>query len=309
MDPQILLIDQNDLSVVASRTFPGPGASSLTDIATAGDGSLVFVTDNNQLVKLQPEAITQPPVGALTLTAPTYNCATGAITFNTSGGDATTIEYMAPGITGWTTNPNQILDGCARTCADTPPFIISARQSGKLVTYIWSRQNHCANPTDIVRVSPIADMTALVGQGINFPIGLAFSSSVTTSWSVNAQGLPPGIGQFFRQEGGGSPNPTWVLIGTPTTAGVYSVMASASANGGSASTTFRFIITNANGTGPLTLTAPTYNCTTGAFTFNTSGGNGSTIEYMAPGITGWTTNPTSSSMKAPERPLMCSPST
>ena len=291
LDPQIRLVDQNDLSVVASRTFPGPGQSRLTDIATAGDGSLVYVTDNNQLVKLQPEAPTQPPTSALTLTAPTYNCQTGAITFNTSGGDGTLIEYMAPGITGWTTNPNQILDGCARTCADTPPFLISARQSGKLVTYMWSRQTHCANPTDIVKVSPIANITATVGQGINFPIGLAFSSSVTTSWSVDARGLPPGVGQFFRQEGGGSPNPTWLLIGTPTTAGVYSVTASASANGGSASTTFQFIVTNGNAGNPFALTTPTYNCATGAITFNTSGGNGSPIEYMAPGITGWTTNP------------------
>ena len=200
---------------------------------------------------------------------------------------------MAPGITGWTTNPNHILDACARTCADTPPFVISARQSGKLVTYTWSRQAYCANPTDIVRVSPIADMTVTVGQSINFPIGGYFSSSVTTSWGVNAGGLPPGISQIFRQEGGGSTSPTWQLTGAPTTAGVYPVTASAYAyaNGGSASTTFRFIVTNANTSNPLTLTAPTYNCTTGAFTFNTSGGNGSPIEYMAPGITGWTTNP------------------
>jgi hypothetical protein len=226
----------------------------------------------------------------LTLTEPTYNCSTGAITFNTSGGDGTLIEFMAPGITSWTSNPNQILDACARTCADIPPFMISARQSGKLVTYTWSRQTYCANAMAIVRVSPIADMTVVVGQGVYFAIGGAFSSSVTTSWAVGAGGLPPGIGQFFRQEGGGSSNPTWLLIGTPTAAGVYSVTASASANGGGASTTFKFIVTN--GSNPLTLTAPTYNCTTGAFTFNTSGGDGTLIEYQAaPGITGWTTNP------------------
>ncbi|WP_052646967.1 hypothetical protein, partial [Spirosoma spitsbergense] len=289
--PKILLIDPAGLNVLATRTFQGPGASSLIGIATAGDGSLVFATDNKQLVKLQPEATTQPPVGALTLIAPTYNCQTGAITFNTSGGDGTLIEYMAPGITGWTTNPNHILDACARTCADTPPFVISARQSGKLVTYTWSRQAYCANPMDIVRVSPIADMTVTVGQSVYFPIGGHFSSALTTNWSVGTSGLPPGITYFFRQEGSGSFIPTWVLLGTPTTAGVYSVTAFASANGGSASTTFQFIVTNANTSNPLTLTAPTYNCTTGAFTFNTSGGDGSPIEYMAPGITGWTTNP------------------
>lgn len=225
--------------------------------------------------------------GPLALTQPTYNCSTGAITFNTSGGDGTPIEFQVPGITSWTTNPNQVLDACARTCADIPPFMISARQSGKLVTYAWSRQNYCANASSIVRVNPIGDITVAVGQGVYFPIGAAFSSSVTTNWSVGISGLPPGISYFFRQEGGGSPNPTWALVGTPTTVGIYSVTASASANGGSASTTFKYIVTN----GPLTLTAPTYNCLTGAITFNTSGGDGTPIEFMTIGITGWTTNP------------------
>jgi hypothetical protein len=132
-----------------------------------------------------------------------------------------------------------------------------------------------------------------VGQGVYFTIGLYFSSAVTTSWSVNAQGLPPGVSTFFRQEGGGSPNPTWVLVGTANTPGVYTVTASASANGGGASTTFKFTVTGDNpSTGnALALVAPTYNCATGVIRFNTTGGDGSPIEFMALGITGWTANP------------------
>lgn len=42
---------------------------------------------------------------------------------------------------------------------------------------------------------------------------------------------------------------------------------------------------------PLTLLAPTYDCQSGAFKFNTSGGDGSPIEFSAVAITGWTTNP------------------
>lgn len=225
--------------------------------------------------------------GALVLTQPTYNCSTGVITFNTTGGDGTPIEFQAPGITAWTTNPTQILDACARTCADIPPFMISARQSGKIATYSWSRQTYCANVASIVSVRPIADITLAVGQGLNFAIGTYFSSSPTTSWGVGAGGLPPGISYFYRSEGPPVPTPTFALIGTATTAGVYSVTASASANGGSASITFKIIVTN----GMFTLTAPTYNCLTGAFTFNTSGGDGTQIEYQSPGITGWTTNP------------------
>lgn len=41
----------------------------------------------------------------------------------------------------------------------------------------------------------------------------------------------------------------------------------------------------------LKLVAPLYNCQTGAFTFQTTGGDGTRIEYNAPGITSWTINP------------------
>ncbi|KQS30820.1 zinc-dependent metalloprotease family protein [Dyadobacter sp. Leaf189] len=43
--------------------------------------------------------------------------------------------------------------------------------------------------------------------------------------------------------------------------------------------------------GALVLLAPIYDCKTGAFTFVTSGGDGTAISFAAVGITGWTTNP------------------
>ncbi|MFD2570011.1 hypothetical protein ACFSUS_05155 [Spirosoma soli] len=41
----------------------------------------------------------------------------------------------------------------------------------------------------------------------------------------------------------------------------------------------------------LTLLPPTYDCGSGAFTFRTSGGDGSAVEYQANSIISWTTNP------------------
>lgn len=38
------------------------------------------------------------------------NCQTGAITFKTSGGNGSLIEYQAAGITSWSTNPNQFVN-------------------------------------------------------------------------------------------------------------------------------------------------------------------------------------------------------
>ena len=138
-------------SVVTKRTFPGPGASSLIDIATAGDGSLVFVTDNNQLVKLLPETTppSPPTVGPLTLLAPTYNCATGAITFNTSGGDGNTHQFSAahPGIARSAPTSKLIQAPLSRVCALTPnPFPITATQSGNWLSAISSTWPPTATP-------------------------------------------------------------------------------------------------------------------------------------------------------------------
>ncbi|QJD77818.1 FG-GAP repeat domain-containing protein [Spirosoma rhododendri] len=129
---------------------------------------------------------------AFSLLAPTYNCQSGAFHFNTSGGDGTPIEYYAvPGITGWTTNPDQFVDRETRTATDAQPILLRARQSGKEVSLLWDIRAQC-------------------------PLGN------TTS---------------------------------------------------------------------LRLVAPSYSCSSGAFTFQTTGGDGSAIEFMAIGITGWTTNP------------------
>lgn len=100
-----------------------------------------------------PPPATTPGGGVLTVLEPIYNCATGAITFNTSGGNGTEIRYMAPGITDWTANPNQYLDQGSRIHADTPPFTISVQQSGVTLRYTWSRQATC-NGTAPVTPTP-----------------------------------------------------------------------------------------------------------------------------------------------------------
>ncbi len=96
-----------------------------------------------------PVVPTTPTGGNLALLEPTYDCATGAITFNTSGGNGTEIKFMSPGITDWTANRNAYLDQGSRVNADTPPFTLSARQSGVTVTYTWSRQATCSGTAPV----------------------------------------------------------------------------------------------------------------------------------------------------------------
>ena len=94
----------------------------------------------------------QPPVtppapstsNALTLLAPTYDCATGAITFRSSGGgNGSHVEYAAAGITDWMTNPNQFADRESRTANDVQPFMLMARQNGVTITYVWDLKVAC----------------------------------------------------------------------------------------------------------------------------------------------------------------------
>ena len=119
------------------------------------------------------------------LLAPLYNCSTGAITFQTSGGNGTTIEFRSPGITDWSSNPNQYLDQDARTAGDTPPFTLYARQSGQVVTYSWSRQATCSGGG---RISTQESQPLLMMQVLGNPV-------INETATVEIQG---GVGQWLR---------------------------------------------------------------------------------------------------------------
>lgn len=121
-------------SYALSGTPTATGTSSVTLTAKDPDGLLASLTF--QLVVEAAPVVFQ-------LVAPTYNCQTGAFTFNTTGGDGSTIEYFAPGISVWTFNPNQFVDQILRTTEDVQPFTLMARQRGVVATYIWNLKVAC----------------------------------------------------------------------------------------------------------------------------------------------------------------------
>ncbi len=150
-------------------------------------------------------------VSPLTLIQPLYDCATGAFTFQSYGGDGSPVSYLAVGITGWTSRPGPYL---VQPFCDVQPFTLYARQE--------------SNPT------------ALVSYTWNYTLTCPVNCSTTT---------PPPL-----------TNP----------AGCNTPVASQ---------------------GPqLTLLAPEYNCQTGEIRFKPNAGNGTLIEFMSIGITGWTSN-------------------
>ena len=207
---------------VTTTTTP-PVTTTTTPPATTTTTPPVTTTTTPPVTTTTTPPASATTGGPLTMLPPTYNCSTGAIRFNTSGGDGTTIRYRATGITGWSTEPNQYLDEGSRVNADTPPFTLYAEQSGRSITYTWSRQATCNTTTPPSTTAPVT------------------TPPVTTP-PVTTTTTPP--------------------VTTTTVPG-----------------------------GSLTVLPPTYNCSTGAIRFNTSGGDGTTIRYRATGITGWTTEP------------------
>ncbi len=109
---------------------------------------------------------TTTPSDSLRLIAPTYNCETGAITFHTSGGNNSPIEYAAAGVTDWTTNSNQFVDRELRTAYDTNPLILMARQNGYAVIYRFDLKAVCGRAR-IGVVEPATNLTVtLLGNPV-----------------------------------------------------------------------------------------------------------------------------------------------
>lgn len=109
---------------------------------------------------------TTAPSDSLLLIAPTYNCETGAITFHTSGGDNSPIEYAAAGVTDWTTNSNQLVDRELRTTYDAKPLMLMARQNGYIVTHRFDLKAACGRAR-IGVVEPTANLTVtLLGNPV-----------------------------------------------------------------------------------------------------------------------------------------------
>ncbi|WP_169578030.1 putative Ig domain-containing protein [Rudanella lutea] len=239
-----------------------------------------------------------PAPKPLAATVSTYNCSTGAIVFGFTGGSTTSpVEYKALGITDWTTNANQVIEAGLR--ADPKTITIYIRQNGvEGAPYNFDMKAYCSgNPLPPANTAPVvakalSPESGTVGVGYSLNLSTVFTDAETpTGLVLSVAGLPAGL-----QFSGGT------ISGTPSVSGVSTITVTATDPGNlSAQTTFALTINPASAPtptppppitgGPLGATVVTYNCSTGAIMFGFTGGNGSTVEYAAIGITGWTTNP------------------
>ncbi|OIN58573.1 hypothetical protein BLX24_13440 [Arsenicibacter rosenii] len=267
--PNGISLNTRLISGVPSAT----GVSSVTIVATDADG-----LSTRALFNLTVFAYTPP---SLSVIAPTYNCQTGAIKFNTAGGDGTTIEYMAIGVTGWTTNPNQVVEAGVRNDPNSNTILIRARQSNIVTNAEFNIRQYCiANGQNQLPVAPaVPNLTALVGQAFSYTVP-AFIDDQSLYYLV--VGMPYGLSFNFQ---------TRIISGTPMYTANYNVSITAyDPYGLSANISFVISVVS-SAPSVFTLIDPLYNCSTRQLTFRTTGGTGTTIKYMAVGVTGWTTNP------------------
>ncbi|MBD2753919.1 putative Ig domain-containing protein [Spirosoma validum] len=178
--------------------------------------------------------------GPLIVTAPDYDCASGAITFRTQGGDESPIEYFAIGITPWTSNPNQQIEAELR--ADPKKIQLLARQNGLTVSYLFDLPAYCAGlptpPQSSTNPAPV------VSQGISAQVAVErapYRFTIPAGTFTDPQGEP--LTYYALALPAGLSLQGNVISGTPTTQGrVVVTLIAVDPSGQTANTSFWFTV-------------------------------------------------------------------
>ncbi|RIV25177.1 T9SS C-terminal target domain-containing protein [Fibrisoma montanum] len=136
------------------------------------------------------------PSQPLALIEPLYNCQTGAITFRTTGGNGTPIEFRSVGIKDWSTDPNGVIDAAKRNDPNSGTVVtLMARQSGVVVMRDFDFGAFCGgtNPSQpLTLIEPLYNcqtgaITFRTTGGNGTPI--EFRSVGIKDWSTNPNGV------------------------------------------------------------------------------------------------------------------------
>lgn len=222
---------------------------------------------------------------ALQLVPPTYSCATGELTFNTSGGNGSPVEFLAIGVTPWTTTRTHIVEAGVRLDPNSAPLLLIARQNGQVVTRSFDFRAICSgNNQAPVFTGPIPALYGIVNQPFSYELPASvFTDPQGRALTFSAVGLPAGLTIDAN---------TGRISGVPAQSGLFSTsITTMNTLGASVSGPVSISIAPSGNTSVLQVVEPLYNCATGQLVFQTVGGNGSPIEFLAIGVTPWTTNP------------------
>lgn len=276
------------------KTFGGNPSDEAVGITQLPNGSFMLVgnTDSNNGDVFDNKGnedfwVANIKISSLQLNPPGYACQSGQLTFQTSGGNGSTIEFQAIGVASWTTNPVQTIEPGVRSDPNSSPLLLMARQDGQVFTRSFDFRAYCNGQNQPpVFIGPLPTQHVIVGSVFTYalPVG-AFTDPEKQKLTISATGLPPGMYLSYPSSVDNAPQR---IEGLPKQAGVYTVVLTATdPKGATCSGTIDIVVRATE----LQLTEPQYNCQTGQIFFYTKGGNGTPIDYQAVGITSWSPNP------------------
>ncbi|MBC7572438.1 MAG: choice-of-anchor I family protein [Spirosoma sp.] len=158
--PQFVTYSVNRTAPTATAATDDRGAEGIIYISAAdspnGKGLVLLANEISNSVSVYQ---INTSVNSLSMATPTYNCATGLITYNPIGGDGSTITFQTPGITssGPTSLTGMVQAGLR---GDPKPITITATQSGRSVSVTFDFAAFCAgqNPgSDLALLAPNYD--------------------------------------------------------------------------------------------------------------------------------------------------------
>lgn len=177
-----------------TKTYGGSGTDTPTDILATDDGGYLVVgtttsTDGDIVGKSTGTPATwvlkigtAPQATTLRILPPAYNCQTGYISFQTSGGDGSPITYTTPGIgRANTTDTFGTVDDDLRN--NTMTITIQATQSGQTVRYTVDLAASC-------QTSPPTTSTAVTNTLKLIPPTYNCQTGAITFHTVGGDGSP-----------------------------------------------------------------------------------------------------------------------
>lgn len=179
-----------EVPILLTNTTPIQFLTDNNNTAFYGDGTPTKDLSIVQFKKFRSEWITlSGQTEPLTLLTPLFDCQTRSLTFRTSGGDGSPIEFSAIGVTNWTINPNQTIEAGVLADQNSGPLTLRARQNNQVIAYTFDLHAACGGAgTPLELLSPSFDcQTGAINFRTNGGNGspIEFFAVGVTGWTTN----------------------------------------------------------------------------------------------------------------------------
>lgn len=259
-----------------------------TSLIKTPDGGYATSKFTPSFFKLSPEqTATTPPVVTLALTTPSYDCNTGQLTVNTSGGNGSFIEYRIVGLRDWSNSNTFIVPSYQR---NGTTFTLEARQNRQVFRQTFTTA--CGTTPPVVTPPVIPPVTPPTGTFAVLTPGYDCNTGQLRAQVANAGGSGveyriAGLRDWASAADFSVPSyqrtSTTFKIEARTNSGAY-----ASAD---FTTTCGIVIppvvTPPSRQTPVSVSNTQFDCVTGELTVNANGPGPEPLEYQIPGLADW----------------------